>query len=255
MITWFNLLLLVFSPTPYDLKPNTNFHPQSNRSYRRYLQLASGAIVPIEGWHNDVNSAVAGGKYEEEAEEGWFGQGRNNIVGKEDPWYEEGEEKEAPINESEHGSREILKGSHPLGQRALMRNGILGLGLAKTAFKSLRGDTAEKLKLPEDRKRLVELVRTLNKPNLGSLTTPRFVEKLLDQKIELNIGSRKESDPNVKNELELEPEMEADYGEEGGVGGQIQLDLQLQGQVGGQVRQLQKPQPVLLLLKGWLVHV
>ena len=242
MLTRFHLLLLVFSTTPSDLKPNTNFHPQSNQSYRRYLQLASGAIIPIEGWHNDVNSAVAGGKYEEEAEERWFGQGRNNIVGKEDPWYEEEEEEEAPINESEHGSREILKGSHPLGHRALTRNGIMGLGLAKTAFKSLRGDTAEKLKLPEDRKRLVELVRTLTKPNLGSLTTPRFVERLLDQKIELNIGSRKESDPNVKNEPELEPEIEADDAEEGGVGGQVQLDLQLS-------------QPVLFLLKGWLVHV
>ena len=178
--------------------------------------------------HNDVSSVR--GKYEEEGEEGG-GFGGNNIVGKEDPWYAEGgEEEEALTNEREDGPREMLEGSHPL-----MQNGILGsLGLAKAAFQSLRGNTAEKLQLPEDRKRLVELVRSLLKPNLSS---PGLVQRLLDEKTGLNTGLRKDSLPNEENEIEPQPEMEA----EGGVGGQVQ--------------QHQKPQPVLLLLKGWLVHV
>ena len=224
---WFHLkLLLVLSTSPSHPKPATNFHPQSNRSYRKYLQHPGEAIVPIEAWHNDVSSVR--GKYEEEDEEvGGFGG--NNIVGKEDPWYAEGgEEEEALTNEREDGPREMLEGSHPL-----MQNGILGtLGLAKAAFQSLRGNTAEKLQLPEDRKRLVELVRSLLKPNLSS---PGLVQRLLDEKTELNTGLRKDSLANEENEME--PEIEA----EGGVGGQIQ--------------QHQKPQPVLLLLKGWLVHV
>ena len=228
---WFHLqLLLVLSTSPSHPKPATNFHPQSNRSYRKYLQHPGEAIVPIEAWHNDVSSVR--GKYEEEEEEGG-GFGGNNIVGKEDPWYAEGgEEEEALTNEREDGPREMLEGSHPL-----MHNGILGsLGLAKAAFQSLRGDTAEKLQLPEDRKRLVELVKTLLKPNLTSQTTPGLVERLLDEKTELNIGLRKDRLPNVENEIESQPEMEAEG-------------------VGRKVQQHQKPQPVLLLLKGWLVHV
>ena len=231
MIRWSHLqLLLVLSTSPSDLKPATNFHPQSNRSYRKYLQHPGGAIVPIEAWQNDVSSAR--GNYEEdEAGEGG-GFGGNNIVGKEDPWYgeEEEEEEEALTNEREERRREM---SHPL-----MQNGILGsLGLAKAAFQSLRGDTAEKLQLPEDRKRLVHLVRTLLKSNLPSLTTPALLERLLDGKTELNIGSRKDSNPNVENEIEPQPELETE------------------GAVGEQVQQHQQPQPVLLLLKGWLVHV
>ena len=225
MIRWFHLLLLLFSTNPAHLNPTNNFHPRSNQSYNRYLlQQPSGPILPIEGWHNNLNS-VASEKYK--AEEGWFG--KNNFVGKEDPRYGEGEEEEAMTNEK---ARELVDVSlHPLGERALMENGILDL--AKTAFQSLRGDTAEKLQLPEDRERLVELVRTLLKPNSGSLTTPGFLERLLDQKTELNIGLRKESNPNAKIE------MEEDWA----------------GGIEGQVQQHQKPQPVLLLLKGWLLHV
>ena len=228
MIRWFRLqLLFVLSTSPSDLSPATNFHPQSNRSYWKCLQHPGEAIVPIEVWHNDVSNVQD--IYEEEAE-----QGGNSIVGKEDLWYgeEEEEEEEALTNERVNGRREMLEGSHPL-----MQNGILGsLGLAKAAFQSLRGDTAEKLQLPEDRKRLVELVKTLLKPNLTSQTTPGLVERLLDEKTELNIGLRKDRLPNVENEIESQPEMEAEG-------------------VGRKVQQHQKPQPVLLLLKGWLVHV
>ena len=275
MIRCFNLqLLLVLSASPSDMKPATNL--QSNRSYRKHLEdLPGGAIVPIEAWlHNDVTSVR--GKSETEVEEG-----ENNIVSKKDPMYgeeEEEEEGEALGNEREEdGSREMLNpGSNPLkkneilgisqaafgeggvfarsnvvdkedpwygeeeeetlvnereegGPREpLMQNGILDYsGVAKAAFQSLRGDTAEKLQLPEDRKRLIELVRRLIKPNLASLTTPHFVQTLLDGKTELNIALSKDSSSNEENEK----------GDE------------------GEVEQHQKPQPVLLLLKGWLVHV
>ena len=237
MRTSFHILLLCVSSSSSNLIPN--FPP--TRSFRRYLQHPSGVIVPIEAWPNDVNLNSVAGKYEEEEE--WFD--RNNVVGNEDPWYEE--EGEAQTNESELPSREM-----PLRPRALVKDGTLGLGLAKTAFQSLRGDTAEKLELPEDRKRLIELVRKLFKPKMGSLITPGFVERLLDQKIELSIGSEKKSNPNEKIKTESQPDKDGAEEEAGvavGDGGQVRAVAE------GQVKQHQQPQPVLLLLEGWLVHV
>ena len=241
MRTSFHILLLFVSSSSSNLIPN--FPPPPTRSFRRYLQHPSGVIIPIEAWPNDVNLNSVAGKYEEEEE--WFGRDRNNVVGNEDPWYEE--ELEAQTNESELPSREM-----PLRPRALVKDGTLGLGLAKTAFQSLRGDTAEKLELPEDRKRLIELVRKLFKPKMGSLITPGFVERLLDQKIELSIGSEKKSNPNEKIKTESQPDKDGAEEEAGvavGDGGQVGAVAE------GQVKQRQQPQPVLLLLEGWLVHV
>ena len=241
MRTSFHILLLFVSSSSSNLIPN--FPPPPTRSFRRYLQHPSGVIIPIEAWPNDVNLNSVAGKYEEEEE--WFGRDRNNVVGKGDPWYEE--ELEAQTNESELPSREM-----PLRPRALVKDGTLGLGLAKTAFQSLRGDTAEKLELPEDRKRLIELVRKLFKPKMGSLITPGFVERLLDQKIELSIGSEKKSNPNEKIKTESQPDKDGAEEEAGvavGDGGQVGAVAE------GQVKQRQQPQPVLLLLEGWLVHV
>ena len=122
---------------------------------------------------------------------------------------------------------------------------------AKTAFKSLRGDTAEKLHLPEDRRRLVHLVRMLFQPEQLSKITTEFVQGLLEQKTELNVLSRED------NELiEIEEGGEGKVGEvgegEGGEGGGEDEGGEGHEEI---KEQLGKPQPVLLLLKGWLVHV
>ena len=76
------------------------------------------------------------------------------------------EELEAQTNESELPSREM-----PLRPRALVKDGTLGLGLAKTAFQSLRGDTAEKLELPRASAVVCTVVRDTAKRYSSILVT------------------------------------------------------------------------------------
>ena len=101
----------------------------------------------------------------------------------------------------------------------------------------------------------------MTEPEQLSTITTEFVQGLLEKKTELNVLSRED------NELiEIEEGGEGEIGEgkvgevgegEGGEGGGGRGGGEDEGGEGHEEikEQLGKPQPVLLLLKGWLVHV
>ena len=219
------------------LKTNVNFE-----------QRISEQSDPIEAWYNEVNNF--GDDYEEVEVEN-LGKARHHL---------DEEEQAGAVTNSV--PKEFLdnKGLETSSEDALLiPSGMMDVDVdlaAKTAFKSLRGDTAEKLHLPEDRRRLVHLVRMLLQSEQLSTITTEFVQGLLEQKTELNVLSRED------NELiEIEEGGEGEIGEgkvgevgegEGGEGGGEDEGGEGHEEI---KEQLGKPQPVLLLLKGWLVHV
>ena len=228
---------LLIAASHAKLKTNVNFE-----------QRISDQSGPIEAWYNEVNNV--GDDYEEVEEEN-LGKARHHL--------DEEEEASAVTNS---GPKEFLdnEGLETSSEEALLiPSRMMDVDMdiaAKTAFKSLRGDTAEKLHLPEDRRRLVHLVRMLFQPEQLSTITAEFVQGLLEKKTELNVLSRED------NELiEIEEGGGGEIGEgkvgevgegEGGEGGGEDEGGEGHEEI---KEQLGKPQPVLLLLKGWLVHV
>ena len=228
---------LLIAASHAKLKTNVNFE--------HHISEQSG---PIEAWYNEVNNV--GDDYEE-VEEEKLGKARHHL--------DEEEEASAVTNS---GPKEVLdnEGLETSSEEALLiPSGMMDVDVdlaAKTAFKSLRGDTAEKLHLPEDRRRLVHLVRMLLQPEQLSTITTEFVQGLLEKKTELNVLSREDNElieieEGGEGEVGDGKGAEVGEGEDGEGGGEDEGDKgheEIKEQLG-------KPQPVLLLLKGWLVHV